>query len=154
MSDPITYPYPAGNYTVEEPDAPHYHRIRLPDGQVTSVTGDSSQPITAAEIETALATPPAPTEDTTASWEAFLAGSITDPDTGIALKASFKARNDFVGQVTLIREALDAGLLTAASPMSIWDAANTEHALTVAQIRSLLLRYGIAWQTAFNQLAP
>jgi hypothetical protein len=90
----------------------------------------------------------------TRAWLLFLDGVITDPVTGIALKANRNARNDFIGQATLIREALDAGAITAASPMPIWDAENNEHALTVAELRGLLLRYGIAWQTAFNQLAP
>jgi len=90
----------------------------------------------------------------TRAWLLFLDGVITDPVTGIALKANRNARNDFIGQATLIREALDAGSITSASLMSIWDAENNEHALTVAELRALLLRYGFAWQTAFNQLAP
>lgn len=105
-------------------------------------------------VEHDLANPPAQPEDTTAEWEQFLAGSITDPVTGIALKASFKARNDFVGQVTMIREALDAGFLTPETVDSIWDANNVEHSLAVAEIRGILLRYGFQWHQAFKQLAP
>lgn len=92
--------------------------------------------------------------DPAAAWNEFLAGSITDPTLGIALKANRQARNDFIGQATLLREAVDAGVLTNASAVSIWDANEVEHILTVAEVRALLLRYGIAWQSAFNALAP
>jgi hypothetical protein len=120
------------------------------------ITFTANEPVTAAmqrQVQAWHDAGAVPDADTRA-WLLFLDGVITDPVTGIALKANRNARNDFIGQATLIREALDAGAITAASPMPIWDAENNEHALTVAELRGLLLRYGIAWQTAFNQLAP
>lgn len=89
-----------------------------------------------------------------AEWEAFLSGHVEDEVTGIRLKANRQARNDFIGQATLLREAVDAGLVTNASPQSVWDEDGVEHVLTAAEVRALLLRYGIAWQSAFNLLAP
>lgn len=97
---------------------------------------------------------PEPAPSDSEVWAEWLTGTITDPVSGIALKCSIAARDAFVGQVALIREALDAGVLTGADTMSVWDAANVEHILTITDLRALLLRYGIAWQTAFNQLAP
>jgi hypothetical protein len=89
-------------------------------------------------------------------WADFLSGSITltGPAGPIALKASIEARDAFTGQIILIREALDAGLLSQTSPISIWDASEQEHQMTVAQCRQLLLGYGIGWQSAFAALAP
>lgn len=89
-----------------------------------------------------------------AQWDLFLDGTITDSVTGISLKANRQARNDFIGQATLLREAVDAGVIEPTAMQSIWDASEVEHTLTVAEMRALLLRYGIAWQAAFNALAP
>lgn len=89
-------------------------------------------------------------------WDNFLAGYIPVPhgEGFIELKANRQARNDFIGQATLLREAIDAGLLTNESVTSIWDRSNVEHTLTVAECRTLLVRYGILWHNSFNELAP
>jgi hypothetical protein len=86
------------------------------------------------------------------AWADFLAGHVTV--SGIDLKASIEARDAFTGTMILIREGIDAGAITNATPMSIWDAHEQEHALTVGNVRQLLLAYGFAWKTAFDQLAP
>lgn len=90
-------------------------------------------------------TPPDP-------WATFLAGHITI--SGIDLKAAISARDAFTGQIALIREGLDLGQLTPTTEVAIWDAHNVEHRMTVTQCRALLFAYGVAWKTAFDQLAP
>lgn len=85
-------------------------------------------------------------------WADFLAGSITVG--GIALKASIEARDAFTGQSTLIREGLELNQLTPTTQTSIWDAANTEHHMTVTECRTVLFQYGVAWKAAFDELAP
>ena len=154
MSDPVSiFPYACSLGTVlDHGDDGTIYRIQLADGTVISRQPKGAPSPEAVEDD--IANPPAPPDDTTAAWLAFLAGSITDPVTGIALKANLDARNDFIGQDALLTRALVKGWVTPDSPQSIWDAANVEHVLTVEGVRDLILRYGIAWQTAFNQLAP
>lgn len=142
-------------YIVLDPEQPDAHRVQGPAGQVFGVPcEDSAHPLTEEALETFLAAPPPAPVDPAAAWNAFLAGSIHDATTGIELKANRQARNDFIGQATLLREAVEAGLVTGTDPQSVWDAENVEHVLTVEGVRDLILRYGIAWQQAFNQLAP
>ncbi len=104
-----------------------------------------------AQLET-LRNPPVPPE--AQLWVDFLAGSITDSVTGIALKANRSAKNDFVAMFTLLNAAIAIGAATAETPQEIWDASNVKHELPVGDILALLIRYGFAWQAAFNALAP
>lgn len=137
---------------VLDPQGVPGYRVRLPNGEVQTfaASGEASQE----NASTDIANQPEPTPDPALAWNAFLSGSIIDGPTGIALKANRQARNDFIGQATLMREALDGGALTGSSNVSIWDSSNVEHVMTVTACRGLLLRYGIAWNTAFNELAP
>jgi hypothetical protein len=126
--------------------------IATPDGRTIGI-GANGEP-SETNVEADIASPPAPVLTVEQIWNDWLAGYITDPVTGIELKANRQARNDFIGQATLLREALDGGALTGADPVTVWDRSNVPHELTVTNCRALLLRYGIAWQTAFNELAP
>ena len=87
-------------------------------------------------------------------WQDKLAGGWVDDVTGIKLKTTEAARNLFSGQVTMIREAIDAGILNGSVPLEIWDYNEQPHTLTVTELRGLLLRYGLAWAQMFNQYAP
>jgi hypothetical protein len=62
MSEQPTFPYAV---TTDEttvhvlaPDAPDYHRVQLPDGQVTSIPGDSAAVLTPEALADWLANPP------------------------------------------------------------------------------------------------
>lgn len=55
---PYTLEVGSETFRVEQPDDPTYHRVRRPDGQVTSVDGDSSLELTAEALAAWLATPP------------------------------------------------------------------------------------------------
>lgn len=87
-------------------------------------------------------------------WQEKLDGGWLDQLTNIKLKTNKEARDLFTGQVVMLREALDACALTADAELSIWDYYEQEHVLTVAQLRGLLLRYGIAWKQMFDDFAP
>ncbi len=87
-------------------------------------------------------------------WRAKLTEGWLDPVTKIRLKTTEEARNLFAGQVVMIREAIDQGQLSNDVLMPIWDFYEQPHTLSVGAIRNLLIRYGMAWQTMFNQYAP
>ena len=95
-----------------------------------------------------------PEPDAIDVWQEKLNGGWVDNFTQIKLKTNKEARDLFTGQVVMLREALDAGVLTADTELSIWDYYEQEHVLTVAQLRGLLLRYGIAWKQMFDDFAP
>ena len=90
--------------------------------------------------------------DPAAVWKSKLAGTITV--SGIQLKASIAARDAFVGQVVLLREAITAGLISPATSQSVWDANEAEHVLPASSIIALLVGYGLAWNAMFNEFAP
>ena len=156
--DPITYPYDVETggetYTVLEPDATTYHRVRLPDGQVTGIPGDPTTELTSEALAAWKANPPAPPVDQATIWAGVLAGVIIDPVTSIRLKASIATRDTLSATLLMLREAEAAGLLTGATEQTIWDADNVARTMTVADLRGLILRYGIAWQTLHATYAP
>ena len=95
-----------------------------------------------------------PQKEASEIWQEKLDGGWLDQLTNIKLKTNKEARDLFTGQVVMLREALDAGVLTADAELSIWDYHEQSHTLTVSQLRGLLLRYGIAWQQMFAEFAP
>lgn len=150
----VPYEVP-GVGTVLDPEGIAGYRVLLLNGEVQAfpaASGEPSEANAAADLAAALATPPDPGPGP--AWEEFLDGYITDDVTGFELKANIAACNRFAAMETLLKSAVEHGVLTDESMVSIWDRSNVEHALTVAACRALLLRYGIAWQTAFNALAP
>lgn len=128
------------------------YRIQTPSGQVIGIraNGEPSEE----NVEADIANPRELPVDPVVAWNEFLAGSITDASTGLELKASIAACNRFTAMETLLKSALEHGAITGESNVSLWDRSNVEHVLTVNACRALLLRYGIAWQSAFNALAP
>ena len=101
-----------------------------------------------------VAPPPEPVLTVEQVWANWLAGSITDPVTGIVLKANRQARNDFIGQATILSISLGSGAIMGTTTVSIWDAHNVEYTMTTNECLALLVRYGFAWNQAFNELAP
>lgn len=147
--------YEVGDYVVLAPEQSDAHRVRKPDGVVIGVPcEDSTQLLTSEALSDFLANPPAPIPTVEQIWADFLAGTITDVPTGIALKANRSAKADFADMFTLITAAIARGLITEETEQSIWDAANNEHVLPAGDILDLIVRYGFAWQSAFNELAP
>lgn len=65
-------------YTVLEPDSPDYHRLRTPEGIVTSCPGDSTQPLTPEALTAHLANQPA--------WVPGVPQEVTRPRFIIALR--------------------------------------------------------------------
>lgn len=94
--------------------------------------------------------PPTPEE----VWAQKLAGTITDPVTGIAIHASEDVRNILTGQLTMTLAALSAGVISTATPQDIWDASGVKHTLTTQDLMGLILRYGAQWQAMFAEFAP
>lgn len=87
-------------------------------------------------------------------WLEKLLGGWVDPDTGIKLKTNESARILFSDAMGLMREELDAGEITGETLRPIWDYDEQMHVLKVNDLRSLLRRYGKAWQQMFAEFAP
>ena len=85
-------------------------------------------------------------------WATKLGGFLTV--NGIDLKANRSAKNDFTGMFTLLAAGVQAGVLTAQTPVDIWDAHEAKHTLLASDALALLLAYGFAWQSMFNEFAP
>ena len=151
MSDPAFEPYACSLGAVVAHEGLVYV-IATADGRTIGILAND-QPGPAA-VEFDIANPPAIAADPALAWNAFLAGAITDPVSGLSLKASIAACNRFTAMEALLKSAIEHGVLNDNSPVPIWDASNTEHVLSVHECRALLLRYGLAWQTSFNALAP
>lgn len=126
--------------------------IATPDGRVIGVQANGEP--SPENVEADIVNPPEPEPSIEQIWEAYLAGHYTDIETGLELKTSISACNRFSSMETLLKSALEHGTITSESPVPIWDRHNVEHSMTVTECRALLLRYGIAWQAAFNELAP
>jgi len=126
------------------------------DGRTWPVASDESIEAATVEgrIQDFVTNPPPPVLSETQIWEEFLNGNIVDDVTGYAMKANRQARNDFIGQATLLSVAISGGQATLETSVSIWDAGNVERTMTAGACLALLTRYGFAWQTAFNELAP
>jgi hypothetical protein len=107
-----------------------------------------------AQVRKTWAVEPLPLKTQAEIWADKLAGTITDPVTGIAINANESTRNVLTGQLTMTLAALSAGAITPATPQDIWDAAGVKHTLTTAELIGLMLRYGAAWQALFAEFAP
>ena len=154
MSAFIEYEVP-GVGTVIDPEGEPGYRVRLPDGQVTAypaISGEPSGANAAADIAHAVAHPAS--IDQAAIWAEKLAGRIVDADTGIPLNASIAARDILTSHLVLLREAEAAGMVAPSTPQTIWDADNVPRQMTVAELRLLIIRYGIAWQALHAEFAP
>jgi hypothetical protein len=89
-----------------------------------------------------------------AIWEERLGGTITDAQTGIAIKANEQVRNLLTGQLVMVSTALSVGAITAATPQDIWDADGVKHTLRTDELIGLILRHGQAWAAMFAEFAP
>lgn len=141
--------------TVIAPEGEPGYRVRLPDGQVTAFpahSGDPCEANAAADIAYAIAHPPGASPEQV--WAEKLASVIVDGPTGIAINADIRTRGLMGDTLNLLREAEFAGYVTGATAQQFWDAEGVQHIITVADLRGLILRYGIAWQAMFAEFAP
>jgi hypothetical protein len=76
------------------------------------------------------------------TYHLALAAGYTVPGLGITLATQESDRNAFTGLLTLVNEAVSAGLQTEASSVTIADITGTPHTVTVAQLRGIMLGYG------------
>lgn len=151
MSTEAFTPYPCSLGTVIGHEGGTYI-ITTTDGRTIGIAANGLP--SPENIEADIVNPPVIEPDPAIAWNAFLDGFITDSVTGLELKANIAACNRFSAMETLLKSAIEHGAVTGESPVSLWDRSNVEHTTTVTACRSLLLRYGIAWQAAFNALAP
>jgi len=87
-------------------------------------------------------------------WLEKLGAGWVDPVTGIKLKTTESARILFSDAIGLMREELADGDITLETLRPIWDYQEQMHVMKVSELRSLLKRYGQAWQQMFAEFAP
>jgi hypothetical protein len=135
-------------------DNPAGYRISTNDSRVVGILANGEP--SPDNVETDIANPAAPVLSEAEIWANFLDGYVTveGPNGPLNLKANLQARNDFIGQDTLLKSGLELGEITSETMISLWDKDNVEHPMTVAQCRLTLFRYGYGWHLAFTQLAP
>jgi hypothetical protein len=85
-----------------------------------------------------------------AGYDAAIAAGITPQGSQITLAAAETDQNAFTRQATLLREAQEMGLVNDATQQVIVDAAGVAHTLTIAQLRALLVGYGLALKALFD----
>lgn len=112
----------------------------------------SDETLAAAITAAVNAEPPAPSDSDI--YAGKLAEAYYDSTLEITLKCSEYAQTKFTSQFTLLQGALSAGQVTLASTVSIWDASNQEHVLTVQAFFGLILRYGFHCSNLFALYAP
>lgn len=98
--------------------------------------------------------PPAPGEVSTKEDEfnaAIAAGYLVDPE-GFTLALGAEDRAQFAQFLALVREALDLGLITGSTPQSIKAKDGTLHSLTTDRLRQVLVGYGFAYKTLWDNL--
>lgn len=88
-----------------------------------------------------------------AGYAAAIKAGITPQGSEITLAAAETDQNAFTRQATLLREAQEMGLVTDSTEQVIVDAAGTSHTLTIAQLRVLLIGYGMALKGLFDTRA-
>lgn len=87
-------------------------------------------------------------------WAKKLDDGWTDPVSGIKLRTDKGAKTMFAEMIVWIREGLDLGQLTEDMMTPIYDYYSKPHNLTIRQIRELMFRYGLAWKTMYDEVAP
>lgn len=87
-------------------------------------------------------------------WQAKLDGTITDPVSGVRLKADEHSKSRFTEGLVLLGAGFTAGYITADTPFPIWDADGVSHATTAQEAQGILIRYGLAWAAMWQEFAP
>jgi hypothetical protein len=85
-----------------------------------------------------------------AGYDAAIAAGITPQGSQITLVAGESDQNAFARQATLLREAQEMGLVNDATQQVIVDASGASHTLTIAQLRVLLVGYGLTLKSLFD----
>lgn len=87
-------------------------------------------------------------------WQEKLSGFITDPVTGIQLKADVKSKDLFTSAVVILDIGMRTNGVKASDPFAVWDFYGVEHPMTVQDALSLLVRYGLQWAEMWRIYAP
>jgi hypothetical protein len=95
---------------------------------------------------------PAPTD--AEIYAAQQALGYLDATTGLKLKATENAKQQFTSQVTLLQLALSVSAVGPSSPVEIWDYNNAMQTLPLSDFMGLMLRYGLHCQQLFKDYAP
>jgi hypothetical protein len=88
------------------------------------------------------------------AWQIALTAGYFDADTGIKLKTTPNAQQQFTAFSALMREGLELGAISNETMQTVWDYSDASHQLTTLQTRGLLFRYGVHCKTLFDALAP
>lgn len=89
-----------------------------------------------------------------AEWDACTQQGWTDDVTGVKLKTEESAMLTFSAMMTQILVGEQSGAFDDSTSLPIWDYYGKPHIFSVAEIKGLLFRYGIAWAEMFGNKKP
>ena len=87
-------------------------------------------------------------------WQEKLSGFITDPVTGLKLKADVKSKDLFTSAVVILDTGMRVGAVKASDPFPVWDFYGEEHPMTAQEALAVLVRYGLMWAEMWRVYAP
>ena len=85
-------------------------------------------------------------------FDAAIAAGYTVAPEGFVLALGDADRAQFAQFLALVREALDLGLITGATEQTIKDKAGVLHTMTTDRLRQVLVGYGFAYKTLWDNL--
>lgn len=84
-------------------------------------------------------------------YNGVVAGFTVAPE-GFTLRLEDADRAAFAQMLALVREALDLGLITDATPQLISDSAGTRHEVTTLRFRQIMVAYGLHYKGLWDAL--
>lgn len=87
-------------------------------------------------------------------WNSILQSGYRDEQLQIKLKTTEEAQTAFTSMITLINEALTAGVVNWDTIVSVWDFDGKEQQVSVTNLKLLLLRYGLYCKQMFDLYKP
>ena len=88
------------------------------------------------------------------TWQIKLSEGYVDLPTGIKLKTTQSAKQEFTSLVTSLQLAQSLNAVLPTTPVKFWDYADEEHTLPLSEFLLLMLRYSLHHQQLFEEYAP